>query len=611
MTLNSPKLGQTPRVESGGKRLNTTSVEPQQRKIDDAAQSGEQTRKKKGRKEQVGQGPKGFKKVYVRQSAMPDGTEVIVYEHKDGMTPEETKALIGQAMRAGKKIRERFIKEQQPEAKRQLTQFRDDILKIRGKDKSSGRYILADLIAVALKSHALEKGLDETEVEKKMPRFGDWTWLRSNGFVLGDPRAYMRSQSVDKKKAADRALAYKTWEGVDMPKKLARIQDRIGDELDQIVRWARAERHNRKAEGSKMPKVPHVSFPANGFVAYLAEQFQIPELQSDSLIERIGDPRLKYEPYEVVSVERKADKAREAADRAAGKTKREQKDKATAAERSALEAKRDADVGSLLKAAATRKVKFDALHTELQKNLDKQPRPLRDIAHVVDGMVKGNAGLIADMEKSSPKARAKKGTKQLPQSKLEKFGRDSKDFDEKRWPSLEERLNAEVRAIPEEIRNSFKLVQVKLDNLSTKELTAFVANIKEGFARMRREKGANKPPEEQLKDLENIVVPKLRQELAEATMVYDGVYAQRAALKKTDPNFATQMFLLSEQITMARNAKQKINGRIDYILKTLKVSLPKAIAGIKNTTERAKLQKEWEQRIATKTREYKHERYFK
>lgn len=384
--------------------------------------------------------------------------------------------------------------------------------------------------------------------EETKPLYVVWTWLISNGFVLGDEKTYMGTLTADPKKNKDRMAEVRKFD--DRKTELeAQMQDRIGEELDQIARWARAKVHNAtlkqrvsdakgKADLSRLEfqKMPMVRFPEKGLVAYLAAKVpSIPDFQRNEL-EKTA--RLPYASYAPVSVARKGEiqKAKENARETLPRKERkklQQQEKLSKQQQKAEEGKQQElldrekseerlqKLRPMMVKAQLRLEKAQALLKEIDADLRKQPGPLRSIAiRIEPNLLKLHNEFLSDAKKFDKKDDRRIGDLVFGATRKTGPAFRQHDFDRlhglfgraerKHWLTLEKHINAVLGGIPEPARRAQGLQKVQLDKMNIKDLSRFIGNLKSAFGFIRGSMEARTT--EDIKYLQEIL-PTLEQKL--------------------------------------------------------------------------------------------------
>lgn len=358
------------------------------------------------------------------------GNEKVKFDPKGGMSQAAVESMFKSKALLERGLLTRLSSEFGGTALRQTQNLARTTLENIGGSKPSSKRELATWIAKAAEDLG-RLGASQTSDDSKR-FFTAWTWLTSNGFVLGDENAHMDTLPKDIQR---RAALVKKFDA-RRPELDAIIQDRIGEELDLVIRWARARHFNitlperiRTARTAKkdlnQPEFNKVSvpkFPEKGLVAFLASKFPhneelhhlagtAPERNPDrkaflarraEIIKRLAtDPRLPYDPYIPVSTKRRGEiaQARKAATQTLTRSqKREatkedkhrqaEQAKNSEAQRLLLDREKSEERLKLLRpmieTAAQRTEKAKLLLKAIDVDLRRQPGPLRSIAIRID-----------------------------------------------------------------------------------------------------------------------------------------------------------------------------------------------------------------------------------
>jgi|GEM_PF-6695613 len=204
----------------------------------------------------------------------------------------------------------------------QIRELQKRIIDIGGEEPSS-RKVLAEYIAKLLQSECDLAKMSHAGSKELIPLFKLWTWLDSNGFVLGDEKKYygkFGSESKKKEKQEEEAgkraellTAYK--EGGGKEALVGKIMNAIGKELDYITRWAyntnvevrrqkyRKDRRNPNApiprDFAFMKLQPENDFPDHGLLAHLTRKKDLQQSKDEVLALLYGHTYLRYIPLEI------------------------------------------------------------------------------------------------------------------------------------------------------------------------------------------------------------------------------------------------------------------------------------------------------------------------
>lgn len=522
----------------------------------------------------------------------------------NGLTADKAKKMYRVKGTRQEGLLKELINFQQPEAAKQLVKLGEDVKKIAGSDKRSGRYALALLVAEAVGKHFSLQNIAQTSTTKGaegiIPYLVHWTWLKSNGFVMGDPYARiaetlgvtLSTDSTAKEKAdvsrgKKRQEVYTKFQKEVLPELEAQILDRIGEELDQIARWARAKTHNElvamrvaalRQQKAKIPNdaqhspVRGIKYPEKSFVAYFAKELNVTDLSQESLLKKIGG--LPYVPYQVISQKRKKDIANLAQQKKEAEPGRIQRksEKEVARDKATIE--RQGILSPLLDTATTRRSKMEILATALGKDLKGELRNLTDrvaglSAALKNFLVDGVAHMPPkDSRKWLDKAFVPKDFGELQQTKLDKLRRDAKDLDT-RWKRLQEFIdNVIVAPIPKEILASVKLETIKLDAIDSRNVAKIISALKSAFAEIGKKERQPKTPEEHEAYLKRIL-PREIERCQAAMMQLDEklapLYKERDQLLKDEVGNAAKLRIIEKQIASDERERRSLRDRIPYM----------------------------------------------